>query len=178
VAPPSQFDLDQPNAEPDAGPDAAPPAPPIPIATSDDLAEARKLLPPPSFKRRADGRISTCKATPKLYSKKSPNPSARLRLRRRLQAGSSIHFRMADSDYRDALHGLEAATGSFLVPLSKRVFLVVKDTTQKRTEREPTAAIELHLPKPPTRRISTPSSPPCSRPSPSRRSPSTPRTIA
>jgi hypothetical protein len=54
---------------------------------------------------------------------------------------------MADSDYRDALHGLEAATGSFLVPLSKRVFLVVKDTPQKRTEREPVAAIELHLPE-------------------------------
>jgi hypothetical protein len=32
----------------------------------------------------------------------------------------------------------------FIVPLSKRVFLVVRDTPQKRTEREPTVAIELH----------------------------------
>ena len=62
-------------------------------------------------------------------------------------AGSSFRFEMSNSDYRDALHGLEAATGSFVVPLTKRVFLVVKDTPQKRTEREPTAAIELHLPE-------------------------------
>ena len=33
------------------------------------------------------------------------------------------------------------------MPLTKRVFLVVKDTPQKRTEREPVAAIELHLPE-------------------------------
>src|SRR6185436_1350622 len=63
------------------------------------------------------------------------------------QASPSFHFLLADADYRDALHGLEAATGTFLVPISKRVFLVVKDTPQKRIEREPTAAIELHLPE-------------------------------
>jgi hypothetical protein len=148
VAPPSQFDLDQPNAEPDAGPDAAPPAPPIPIATSDDLAEARKLLPPAELQAESGRQDFDLQGDAKaLFEKVAKSFGLDCVFDDDFQAGSSIHFRMADSDYRDALHGLEAATGSFLVPLSKRVFLVVKDTTQKRTEREPTAAIELHLPE-------------------------------
>jgi general secretion pathway protein D len=49
-------------------------------------------------------------------------------------------------DYRDALHGLEAATGSFLVPITSKIFLVVKDTAQKRTEIEPTVTMSVHFP--------------------------------
>src|SRR6185369_3946446 len=46
----------------------------------------------------------------------------------------SFHFAIEQADYRDALHAMQAATGSFVVPLSARVFLVVKDTPQKRKE--------------------------------------------
>ena len=48
------------------------------------------------------------------------------------QPGNPFHFRMTGVDYRDAIHGLEAATGSFVVPLTPKLFLVVKDTAQKR----------------------------------------------
>ncbi|MGD0774583.1 MAG: type II and III secretion system protein [Candidatus Solibacter sp.] len=148
VAPPSQFDLDEPNSEPDAGPGAAPPAPPIPIATNDDLVEARKLLPPVELQAESGRQDFDLQGDAKaLFEKVAKSFGLDCLFDDDFQAGPSIRFQMADSDYRDALHGLEAATGSFLVPLSKRVFLVVKDTTQKRTEREPTAAIELHLPE-------------------------------
>jgi len=57
---------------------------------------------------------------------------------------------MDQADYREALHALEAVTGSFLVPVSDRLFLVVKDTVQKRKEEEPYAAVVVPLPEPTT----------------------------
>ena len=62
------------------------------------------------------------------------------------QPGGSIHFQMQGVNYREALRGLELATGSFVVPVSSKVFLVAKDTAQKRAEVEPTVAIEVQLP--------------------------------
>lgn len=63
------------------------------------------------------------------------------------QAGPPLHFRVTDADYRNALHALEAATGSFIVPISGRLFLVVKDTEQKRREVEPTMAVTISVPQ-------------------------------
>ena len=62
------------------------------------------------------------------------------------QAGTPFRFRLKGVDYRDALHGLEAATGSFLVPITSKIFLVAKDTAQKRTEIEPTVTMAVHFP--------------------------------
>ena len=39
-------------------------------------------------------------------------------------AGQQIRFEVTGVDYRGALHALEAATGSFVIPLSARVFMV------------------------------------------------------
>lgn len=59
----------------------------------------------------------------------------------------SFHFQMTGVNYREALHGLEAATDSFIVPLTEKLFLVARDTPQKRTEVEPNAEITVHLPE-------------------------------
>jgi general secretion pathway protein D len=143
VAPPAEFTLDEPGDAADASP-----APPLPIATPDDRVEARKLLPPMELQaqsRRQDFDLhGDAKA---LFEKVAKSFGLDCLFDDDFQAGASFRFQMANADYRDALHGLEAATGSFLVPLTKRIFLVVKDSPQKRTEREPTAAIELHLPE-------------------------------
>jgi general secretion pathway protein D len=63
------------------------------------------------------------------------------------QPGTRFRFQLRNVDYRDALHGLEAATGSFLVPLTANLFLVAKDSPQKRTEIEPTVTIALKVPE-------------------------------
>jgi hypothetical protein len=63
------------------------------------------------------------------------------------QPGPPIAFRLDQAGYRDALHAMEAATGSFIVPISSRLFLVVKDTEQKRREVEPTAAMTVSVPQ-------------------------------
>ncbi len=64
------------------------------------------------------------------------------------QAGQPVRFRIQDVDYRVALHALEAATGSFVIPIADRVFMVAKDTQQKRTELEPSVAIVMEIPQP------------------------------
>lgn len=63
------------------------------------------------------------------------------------QSGPPLTFRLDQAGYRDALHAAEAATGSFVVPISSRLFMVVKDTEQKRKEIEPTMAVTVSVPQ-------------------------------
>ena len=62
--------------------------------------------------------------------------------------GQPVRFQCGEQSARQVLHGLSAATGSFVVVLGPRKIMVVKDTTQKRQEREPTVAVLLTLPDP------------------------------
>jgi type II secretory pathway component GspD/PulD (secretin) len=64
--------------------------------------------------------------------------------------GTPIRFRMAEADYREALYGLMTVTASFLVPISDRVVMVVKDTEQKRREVENHIAVSIPIPGPVT----------------------------
>jgi general secretion pathway protein D len=124
------------------------PAPPIPAATAEDRAEVRRLLPPVELKAQAGTQDFDLKLDAKaLFEKVGKAYGLDCLFDDDYQAGQPVRFQLSGVDYRDALHGLEAATGSFIVPITDRVFLVVKDTPQKRTEREPTAAIELRLPE-------------------------------
>lgn len=62
--------------------------------------------------------------------------------------GNPFRFRLDEVDFRTAIRALQAATSSFIVALSDRVFMVYKDTQQKRAEAEPTVAVTLQLPPP------------------------------
>ncbi|MBM3776148.1 MAG: type II and III secretion system protein, partial [Acidobacteria bacterium] len=62
--------------------------------------------------------------------------------------GSPFRFRMAQADYREALRALEAATSSFVVILGERLFFVVNESQQKRTEMEPAVTITVPVPEP------------------------------
>jgi general secretion pathway protein D len=57
-----------------------------------------------------------------------------------------MRFRLRSVDYRVAMRGLEAATGTFIFPLTSKVFMVAKDTPQKRTELQPRVAVSIPLP--------------------------------
>ncbi len=58
-----------------------------------------------------------------------------------------FHFEITGVSYREALHALEAATASFIVPLSSKLFLVSRDTPQKRNQLEPTTVVTVHIPE-------------------------------
>jgi type II secretory pathway component GspD/PulD (secretin) len=124
------------------------PAPEVPTATAADRAEIRKLLPPPELKPKPGTQSFDLRDDAKqLFEKVAKAFGLDCVFDEDYQAGRPIRFDVKDVDYRDALHALEAATGSFIVPVNSRFFLVVKDTPQKRTEREPTAALEVRLPE-------------------------------
>ncbi len=59
----------------------------------------------------------------------------------------ALRLQLDSADYRDALRSLEAATNSFLTPVSNRLIFVANDTTAKRTEFEGTAAVVVPFPE-------------------------------
>jgi len=63
------------------------------------------------------------------------------------QPTRAFHFELTDADYRDALRALEAATNSFLVPISQRLIFIANDSQQKRTEFERTAVVAVPFPE-------------------------------
>jgi hypothetical protein len=124
------------------------PAPPIPEATLAERRQARPLLPTPELKAKAGTQSFDIRGNARdLYEKVARAYDLGCVFDEDFNAPAQIRFDVKDLDYRDALHALEAATGSFIVAVNERLFLAVKDTPQKRTEREPTAAIELRLPE-------------------------------
>lgn len=62
----------------------------------------------------------------------------------------TISFRLTAADYRNALNALSLATGSFFVPISPQLMMVVKDSEQKRKEVENTVVLEVPIPDPVT----------------------------
>jgi general secretion pathway protein D len=62
-------------------------------------------------------------------------------------APATVRFVISDVDYISALHALEEATNSFIVPLSDRVMLVAQDTPQKRIELEANEAMAIPIPQ-------------------------------
>jgi hypothetical protein len=58
-----------------------------------------------------------------------------------------VRFHVEQVDYRTALRALEEATGSFLVPVSSKVFLVAMDTPDKRRSVEPFVAMTVEIPQ-------------------------------
>jgi Flp pilus assembly secretin CpaC len=61
--------------------------------------------------------------------------------------GARITFRVTDADYREAINDLDAATGSFAIPLSTRLLMIAADTPAKRTDLEQTMEVAVSVPQ-------------------------------
>jgi general secretion pathway protein D len=117
------------------------------LPTPEDLAAAREPLPPTELHADAGTRdLDFTGDFKKLFQSVAKVYGLDCVFDSDYQPGTSFRFHLKDTDYRDALHGLEAATGSFIVPITSKIFLVAKDTTQKRTEIEPTVTMAVHFP--------------------------------
>ena len=125
------------------------PPPEPPAASIEELIESRKPLPPIEIRTsaarrdidiRGDSQI-LWEQTAKLYDLDVVFDGD-------YQAGAPTRFRMTGADYREALHALMTLTSSFIVPISERVMLVVKDTEAKRREVENTVAFSVPIPDP------------------------------
>jgi general secretion pathway protein D len=129
-------------------PEATEQGPAEPI-TEKDLREARRVLPPPELKAAAGRQDFNLKADPKRLFEQVGRAFG-------LDAvfdgdypdgGSPLGFRVEQTDYREALRALEAMTSSFVIPLSERVFMAVKDTPQKRTDVDPDVMVVIPIPQ-------------------------------
>jgi general secretion pathway protein D len=141
-------------APPEIGLDPAPNTSPIldpltlPEATPEDKRDARRMLPPTELHAKPGLQSFNLTGDLKqIYPKVAAAYGLDCVFDDQLDPGKSFRFQIAESDYRDALHALEAATGTFLVPIADKMFMVIKDTPQTRLEREPTAAVEVRVPE-------------------------------
>jgi hypothetical protein len=117
-------------------------------ATPRDLRDARQPLPPTElaalpavkdFDLRGDGR--------RLFEDVARAFGLECEFDNDYQPVSPFRFQMTEVDYRQALHGLEAATASFVVPLTGKRIRVARDNPQKRAELEPHVAVTVQVPE-------------------------------
>ena len=119
----------------------------IPEATAADRAEAARPQPPSELSAENVVRdFDLREDSQKLYQDVAHTFGLDCVFDADYQPMPTLRFELQGVNYRDALHALELATGTFLVPISNKVFLVVKDTPQKRAEQAPVAAIAIPVP--------------------------------
>ena len=123
------------------------PPEPLPEATAKDRQEAAKVQPPAELDGK-DGLqdFDFREDSQKLYQDVAKAFGLGCVFDADYLPMPAFHFHLNGVNFRDALHGLELATGTFIVPLSGKLFLVAKDTPQKRTEQEPTAVVSIPVP--------------------------------
>jgi hypothetical protein len=117
-------------------------------ATPQDLRDARRPLPPTElaaapgprdFDLRGDAR--------QLFEGVARAYGLECIFDADYQPVPAFRFQMTGVDYREALHGLEAATASFVIPITGKRIMVARDTPQKRSELEPHVAVTVHIPE-------------------------------
>jgi type II secretory pathway component GspD/PulD (secretin) len=113
-----------------------------------ELAKARQMLPPPTVKLTS-GQFDFH------FSGSSNDLFNTVAQRCGLQTvfdsdynqlPQKVRFDIDDVDCRTALRAVEAATSSFVVPLSSKLILISKDSTVKRTANEQTMSIVFPIP--------------------------------
>lgn len=115
--------------------------------TDADLEEARKPQPPRELKAAPGNRSFDVRENARsLYERVTKAFQLDVVFDGDFQPGAPIRFHVDEMDYRNALHALEAATGTFIVPVGEKLILVVKDTPQKRQEVEPTVCVTVPIP--------------------------------
>jgi general secretion pathway protein D len=119
-------------------------------ATYDDIRQAGQALPPSDLSATVEAPLGD-------YDLRGDSRNLFETLARQLglecvfdgdyTPTAPIHFLLKQVDYKTAIRGMEAATGSFIIPLSSKIFMVAKDTPQKRAELAPRAAVSIPLPE-------------------------------
>ena len=112
-----------------------------------ELAELDRMRPPPRLKASPDVKTLDLKGDAKaLFSQTASAFGLGVAFDPEYEAGPQRHLHLDNVTYREALHAVEAATGSFVFPIGQRLVMVAKDTQQKRVALEPTIAVTVPIP--------------------------------
>lgn len=110
--------------------------------SAQELEQARRPLPPPRLKAAEGRRDYDLRGDSRsLWEQVGSALELKVVFDTEYQPTRPLHFELSNADYRLALRALEAATDSFLTPVSGNLILVANDTQPKRTEFERTASI-------------------------------------
>ena len=117
--------------------------------TAREMAGERQLASPPRLTATAGRYDFDLTDTPRILFEKI---ASRFQLQLVFdsdypQTGTPVLFRLTQLDYREALDALQAATGSFVVPVSSHVIMVARDTPAKRNDLEQYVALTLDVPQ-------------------------------
>lgn len=125
--------------------------PAITAPTEQELKQAREPQPPPildaapglkSFSVTADSKA--------LWEQVAKTLGLDVIFDADFRSTPNIRFHLENVDYRDALYALQNATGTFVVPITSKVILVVNDNPQKRAEQEMHVTVLIPIPDPVT----------------------------
>lgn len=117
--------------------------------TAREISRERQLASPPKLNAAAGRYDFDLNDTPRALFEKI---AARFNLQIEFdseypQGGQPVRFHLTQLDYRDALDTLQAATGSFVVPLTPRVIMVARDTVAKRNDLEQYVTLTTRVPQ-------------------------------
>jgi general secretion pathway protein D len=113
-----------------------------------ELAEARRPLPPAELAAEPGRKDYDLRGDSKsLWEQLAHSLKLLVVFDSGYQPTKPLRFELAQADYRDAIHALQAATDSFATPVGDRLIFVANDTPQKRTDYERTAAVVVPVPE-------------------------------
>lgn len=138
-----------PSADPDEGFFAGtPPADLFDSITARELAMERPLAAPPKLDATQGKFDFDLTDTPRgLFEKVGARFGLQLIFDSDYpQGGQRVTFHLPQLDYRSALEILQAATDSFVVPISSRAIMVAHDTPQKRNDLEQYITLSIPVP--------------------------------
>lgn len=116
--------------------------------TDAELQQARNPLPPPKLQIEPGHRDYDLHGDSRsLWEQLAASFHLKVLFDPAYKPTHAFHFQLSDASARDVLSALQMATDSFLVPVNPRVIFIANDTTQKRTEFEPTMAVVLPFPE-------------------------------
>ncbi|MDQ6708518.1 MAG: hypothetical protein M3Z85_21370 [Acidobacteriota bacterium] len=116
--------------------------------TAKELSQARDPLPPPELHAKPGRRKIDIQGDAKsLFEQVARMFDLDTVFDGDYTPGKPIRFSLDDAGYSDALEALEAATDSFVVPLSPKLFMVAKDTPPKRNDLEQNISVSIPIPQ-------------------------------
>ena len=120
-----------------------------PSFSRQDLEDARVLGPPPRLESLPGEQAFDLKGDSKTLAEAVLRAfGIEVIFDADFQPIANLRFRLEKANFDEAVTALQAATSTFLVPVSERIVLVSRDTTQKRQELEHTVAVVVPLPAP------------------------------
>ncbi len=117
--------------------------------TARELAGERELSSPPMLKADMGRYDLDFTAAPRaLFQKVAERYSLQLVFDSDYpEGGTPVHFRLTQVNYREAFDAVQAATKSFIVPVSAHAILVAQDSPAKRNDLEQFVALTLPVPQ-------------------------------